>query len=61
MATSDNVVRGGLTPKLKDADTLAKMLVYKQQEYQIEHGEEHKAIGGIEREYRSGFAEFKVS
>ena len=28
MANSDNVVRGGLTPKLKDKDTLYKMLPY---------------------------------
>lgn len=29
MACSDNVVRAGLTPKLKDVDTLVKMLTYK--------------------------------
>lgn len=28
MATSDNVVRAGLTPKLKDVDTLVRMLTY---------------------------------
>lgn len=28
MITSDNVVRGGLTPKFKDVDTLTKMLAY---------------------------------
>jgi len=28
MATSDNVVRAGLTPKFKDTDTLIKMLTY---------------------------------
>ena len=28
MATSDNVVRAGLTPKLKDIDTLLSMLTY---------------------------------
>lgn len=28
MATSDNVVRAGLTPKLKDVDTLVEMLDY---------------------------------
>jgi mannose-6-phosphate isomerase len=28
MATSDNVVRVGLTPKLKDVDTLVDMLTY---------------------------------
>lgn len=29
MACSDNVVRAGLTPKMKDVDTLVKMLTYK--------------------------------
>lgn len=29
MATSDNVVRAGLTPKFKDVDTLVSMLTYK--------------------------------
>ncbi len=28
MACSDNVVRAGLTPKLKDVDTLCSMLTY---------------------------------
>jgi mannose-6-phosphate isomerase len=30
MATSDNVVRAGLTPKLRDIQTLCSMLTYKQ-------------------------------
>lgn len=30
MATSDNVVRAGLTPKYKDIQTLCSMLTYKQ-------------------------------
>ncbi|KAF5193483.1 Mannose-6-phosphate isomerase [Thalictrum thalictroides] len=30
MATSDNVVRAGLTPKLRDVPTLCSMLTYKQ-------------------------------
>lgn len=29
MACSDNVVRAGLTPKLKDVPTLVEMLTYK--------------------------------
>lgn len=29
MATSDNVVRAGLTPKVKDVDTLVNMLTYR--------------------------------
>lgn len=30
MATSDNVVRAGLTPKERDVETLCSMLTYKQ-------------------------------
>lgn len=30
MATSDNVVRAGLTPKNRDVETLCSMLTYKQ-------------------------------
>lgn len=30
MATSDNVVRAGLTPKFRDVQTLCAMLTYKQ-------------------------------
>jgi mannose-6-phosphate isomerase class I len=30
MATSDNVVRAGLTPKLRDTDILCSMLTYNQ-------------------------------
>jgi mannose-6-phosphate isomerase len=33
MALSDNVVRAGLTPKLKDCETLCKMLAYKYVRY----------------------------
>jgi len=38
MACSDNVVRAGLTPKLKDVDTLVEMLTYKSQSPDIYHG-----------------------
>ena len=33
MATSDNVVRAGLTPKYRDVQTLCSMLTYKQVSY----------------------------
>mmetsp|Transcript_15883 Transcript_15883/g.19384 ORF Transcript_15883/g.19384 Transcript_15883/m.19384 type:complete len:543 (+) Transcript_15883:240-1868(+) len=39
MACSDNVVRAGLTPKLKDVDTLVKMLTYKSTFPEITRGE----------------------
>lgn len=38
MACSDNVVRAGLTPKLKDVDTLVGMLTYKSQMPDIHRG-----------------------
>ena len=38
MACSDNVVRAGLTPKLKDVDTLVEMLTYKSQMPNIYRG-----------------------
>ncbi len=38
MACSDNVVRAGLTPKLKDVDTLVKMLTYKCTQPEITRG-----------------------
>jgi len=39
MACSDNVVRAGLTPKLKDVDTLVKMLTYKSTLPEVTKGE----------------------
>jgi len=38
MATSDNVVRAGLTPKFRDVQTLCSMLTYKQGFPEILHG-----------------------
>lgn len=39
MACSDNVVRAGLTPKMKDVDTLVKMLTYKSTMPEITRGD----------------------
>ena len=36
MINSDNVVRGGLTPKLKDVDTLVSMMPYDLKDQQAE-------------------------
>ena len=36
MATSDNVIRAGLTPKFRDVQTLCAMLTYKQVNFSIE-------------------------
>jgi mannose-6-phosphate isomerase len=35
MATSDNVIRAGLTPKYKDVQTLCSMLTYKQVRFSL--------------------------
>lgn len=43
MACSDNVVRAGLTPKLKDVDTLVKMLTYKSTMPEITTGDKINA------------------
>merc|ERR1712137_253273 len=40
MSCSDNVVRAGLTPKLRDAQTLCAMLDYSQKEIPVLRGEE---------------------
>lgn len=62
MVCSDNVVRGGLTPKFKDAKTLVEMLPfeYKQREVSagqiISEGENCKVT-----EYKTGYAEFMVT
>lgn len=61
MATSDNVVRAGLTPKFKDAETLVKMLTYNQleedKEFEVNKGEQR---GEGMRLYKSNFSEFDV-
>jgi mannose-6-phosphate isomerase class I len=59
MANSDNVVRGGLTPKYKDKEILYQMLPYE------ELGKERKPLSGTKvaegvKEYKSGFKEFRV-
>ena len=57
MATSDNVVRAGLTPKLRDTDVLCEMLTYNTLQPEILRGED--VAPGIKR-YRPPFAEFQV-
>ena len=57
MATSDNVVRAGLTPKFKDSQTLISMLTYNLGEPEVLNGTE---IGENLKLYKSGFAEFDV-
>ena len=57
MATSDNVVRAGLTPKFKDSATLVNMLTYNQGDYEVLYGED---LGKGIKLYKSNFEEFDV-
>jgi len=59
MATSDNVVRAGLTPKLRDVETLCSMLTYSQQPPLIMSGAPQQS-GGVVTTYAPGFDEFCV-
>ena len=62
MVSSDNVVRGGLTPKFKDTKTLVELLKYEFKEVKPNSGSVLKQGDGVEaREYKSGFDEFKVT
>lgn len=57
MACSDNVVRAGLTPKLKDVPTLVNMLTYKTTEPNIQDG---TAIDDFTTRYEPPVADFCV-
>jgi mannose-6-phosphate isomerase len=61
MATSDNVVRAGLTPKLKDVTTLCNMLTYASGPPQLLAGVvAHKDGGNETRVYAPPVEEFQV-
>ncbi|KAF9593845.1 hypothetical protein IFM89_025630 [Coptis chinensis] len=57
MATSDNVVRAGLTPKLRDVPTLCSMLTYKQGLPEILQG---IPLDPYTKRYSPPFDEFEV-
>lgn len=57
MATSDNVVRAGLTPKERDVETLCSMLTYKQGLPEILQGAD---VGLHMKKYQPPFDEFEV-
>ncbi|MCL7045478.1 hypothetical protein MKW94_017738 [Papaver nudicaule] len=57
MATSDNVVRAGLTPKYRDVKTLCSMLTYKQGLPEILHG---VSLNRYTKRYTPPFDEFEV-
>lgn len=58
MANSDNVLRGGLTPKHVDVDELLRTLTFEGGEPQVLKGE---AVSQAERVYRTPAAEFELS
>eukprot|EP00890_Picochlorum_soloecismus_P004154 jgi/Picsp_1/473/NSC_00471-R1_mannose-6-phosphate isomerase len=58
MATSDNVIRAGLTPKYKDTKVLCDSLTYKQAFPQVQRGA--VSMNGKARVYRPDFREFEV-
>lgn len=61
MVNSDNVVRGGLTPKYKDTETLTEMLVYKFQDVNISDGELITNSESVQvKKYATGYREFCV-
>lgn len=57
MATSDNVVRAGLTPKYRDVETLCSMLTYKQGLPEILEG---MPLNAFTSRYSPPFYEFEV-
>jgi len=62
MVCSDNVVRGGLTPKFKDAKTLVDMLPFEYKEREVSPGEVTFEMGNNKViEYKTGYAEFMVT
>ncbi|KAL9230097.1 hypothetical protein vseg_005488 [Gypsophila vaccaria] len=60
MATSDNVVRAGLTPKQRDVQTLCEMLTYKQGRPEVLRGFNVEGTEGCTKRYRPPFEEFEV-
>ena len=58
MATSDNVVRGGLTPKLKHAKVLVDMLTYETGDVDPHYGDSESQPN--QTIFHSGFDEFSV-
>lgn len=62
MVNSDNVVRGGLTPKFKDTQTLVDMLKYEFKDRKQNSGETlHDVDNNKIVQYKTGFEEFMVT
>jgi mannose-6-phosphate isomerase len=62
MVNSDNVIRGGLTPKLKDTKTLMELL-----KYEFKERKQNSGVELVNRlrtrlvEYKTGYSEFMVT
>jgi len=62
MVNSDNVIRGGLTPKLKDTKILMELLKYEFKDRKQNAGVELVNEGKTKMiEYKTGYAEFMVT
>lgn len=63
MVNSDNVVRGGLTPKYKDTKTLVEMLKYEFQDIKPTSGIQDNAQGDAVQytRYPTGYPDFMVT
>lgn len=63
MVNSDNVVRGGLTPKYKDKETLTEMLIYKFNDVKISDGEvsADSSDSVVVKKYPTGYRDFCVT
>ncbi|EFN52038.1 hypothetical protein CHLNCDRAFT_139231 [Chlorella variabilis] len=59
MATSDNVIRAGLTPKLRDVETLCESLTYRQGVPEVMEGAKSAASPHLAC-YRPPFREFEI-
>jgi len=61
MVNSDNVVRGGLTPKFKDTETLVNMMPYVMVKREAQKGKQWQSDEKAEvLEYKTGYDEFRV-
>lgn len=60
MATSDNVVRAGLTPKYKDVQTLIDLLDFEEGKNHLLESQTAQFEGGIETLYKPPIEEFQI-
>jgi mannose-6-phosphate isomerase len=64
MACSDNVVRAGLTPKMRDTATLCSMLTYRPCDVEVNRGHSlntYTTLYGPPEEHKKTFPEFRLA